>query len=70
MIDCVRVHGAFVSPVDAVIFELVNHILQVHERIVDRFDLNFRIVHACAKDETTNPAKAIDPHGSGWHFQN
>jgi hypothetical protein len=52
--------------VHTVVFELVDHVFQIHEWIVDCFDSCLRIAHRCAKDKAADAAKAIDTHVD-WH---
>ena len=43
-----------------VVFEHIDHIVQIHERIVNRYDLDALMLERGAENQTANAAKAID----------
>merc|ERR1719203_1683565 len=57
-------NGAREALVHAVVLELVEHVLEVHEGVVDALDGDFRVGHRSAEHQATNAAEAIDAHGS------
>lgn len=46
--------------VDGVVLEHVNHIVQVHERVIDGHDVTLRVSNSSSADETPNAPKAVD----------
>merc|ERR1711963_341104 len=46
--------------VDAVVLQLVDHVGQFHERIIDGLDLDLRVGQSRPSDEATDAAKAVD----------
>jgi len=59
-------NSARIAFVDAVVRQLVDHVGDIHERLVDALDLNIGIGHCSAEHETPNAAEAIDAQ-RGWH---
>mmetsp|Transcript_57074 Transcript_57074/g.144884 ORF Transcript_57074/g.144884 Transcript_57074/m.144884 type:complete len:207 (+) Transcript_57074:310-930(+) len=53
--------------VHTVVLQLVHHILQVHERVVDSCHCNLWIGHGGTEHEAADPAKTIDTHT--WHHR-
>ena len=53
------IHRAFKPAVDGVILEHVRHVIR-RNQVVDADDLDVRVVHRRAEDETADAAKAID----------
>ena len=47
----------------AVVFQLVYHVLQVHEGVVDNLDLDLRVSDGRAEHQATDAAEAMDTHG-------
>ena len=46
---------------DAVVLQLVDHVGEVHERVVDPHHLDFRVGHGRPEDEAADAAEAVDP---------
>merc|ERR1711971_1306390 len=57
-----RGNSSFVSAMNAVILELINHIVKVHEWVIHGLDGHIGIAHASPKHQPTDSAKAIDTH--------
>merc|ERR1719253_1077386 len=57
----VALDGARVLLVNAVVLQQVDHVLKVHERIVDRHHLDLRVAHRRAEHEAANAPEAVDP---------
>jgi hypothetical protein len=49
-----------------IVLELVHHVLEVHEGVVDGLHFHLRILERRTGDEAADTAEAIDAHGS-WH---
>merc|ERR1719171_3395087 len=55
-------HRPRVLLVHRVVLQHVDHVLQVHERIVDRNNLNLRVGHSRAEHEAADAAETVDAH--------
>merc|ERR1711971_859817 len=56
-------YSAWESSVHTIILQLVDHVLGVHEGIIDRLDRDVGIRSGSTEDKPSNPAEAIDPKG-------
>merc|ERR1719409_543751 len=55
-------NGPLVLLVDAVVLELVHHVIQIHERLVDCLDDAIWVRRRSTKHETSDAAEAVDAH--------
>merc|ERR1740138_19651 len=59
-----RGNGAPKPLVHAVVLQLVDHVLEVHEGIVDGLHGDVRVGHRSAEHKAANAAEAVDAHAS------
>ena len=62
------VHGSIKGLVHAIILELIDHVLHIHEGVVDGLDIGVGVPGRCAEHQAANAAKAVDAHAD-WHFE-
>jgi len=48
------------SSVDGIVFKLVNHIVNTHERIVDGNEFSLVGLERCSGDESSNSSESVD----------
>ena len=62
-------NGAGILAVGGVVLEHIDHVVQVHEGIVDGDDLDALLLHRGAHYQTANPAKPIDANFRNRHSE-